>query len=654
MQTLLDALPRVLPLALAALLAACGGGSDTDPSADGERLSADARTLDEPRRQALARTPVNPVAPADAAQQLMDYAQQVYPSIFAGSVPTLSLGPFAYRHYAATGVYLGVSLQDTPDTVAGGVYVMGGAFGATPAYVGPLTNFVTPVAPGFDATAQVDKLLVTQGGTATLRVNVQRLLGWQGPVTLTLQNLPAGVTAPPVTVPADASQVDIPLLAQASAPHSLPTTATVRASGGALLATQDITVTVRGTPGTIDTSFGGGTVVTSVNPSEDYAHAVAVQPDGKVLTVGTTATSTGTVVAVVRHQRDGTLDPSFGTAGQVVTQIGARGDSARAVAVQPDGRIVVAGWTDATGTDADFLVLRYLADGRLDPSFGQGGAVVVPFGNGTDRAFAVAVQDDGRIVVGGTTLDSRIASGQDFALLRLMPDGALDAGFGNGGKVVTPMSPSSGGDVVYALALPRVGGEQRIVAAGGEGDFMVARYTAAGLLDAGFGQGGRVVGLFRKNIGQARSVALLPDGRMVLAGSIYNDFAAAQLTASGALDPGFGQGGLFTKAVNPDNWNGATGIVRQADGKLVLGGWAYSGNSSSADFVALRLLPGGTLDGEFGTGGQVIHPLADRSRNDAARGIALQADERIPTVRAVLGGEMSSGANDFALIRLWL
>jgi uncharacterized delta-60 repeat protein len=413
---------------------------------------------------------------------------------------------------------------------------------------------------------------------------------------------------------------------------------------------------VRGTPGAVDTSFGGGVQITPVAGSEDYAHAVAVQADGKVLTAGTTAISTGTVVAVTRHLRDGGLDPAFGTGGKVITQVGARGDSARAIAVQADGKIVVAGWTDATGIDSNFLVLRYRTDGTLDPDFADGGRFVLPIGagNGTDRAFAVAVQDDGRIVVAGTTLTGTSTTGQDFALIRLTTAGALDAGFGQGGKVVTPMQTHSGGDTVYALALPVIEGEQRIVAAGGEGDFMAARYTSNGTLDASFGQGGRVVGMFRGNIGAARSVALLPGGRMVLAGGIGNNFAAAQLTVSGTLDAGFGQGGLVTVPVSAGNWDNATAVARQADGKLLLGGWSYRDTSSSGDFVALRLLPGGALDTMFGTEGIAIHPVAAGTRSDSARGMVLQSDDRVPAVRAILGGEVSVNNYDFGLLRLWL
>jgi uncharacterized delta-60 repeat protein len=635
---------------LISLLAACGGGE--------VHVAPQTQALSAPQAATAAAT-VAPTAwdPDALANQLMDFAESRYAQFFPTHAATQPLAPFVYRHYAGTGIYLGVVLDDGGYS-KGGVYVMGGAFGNQPLLVGQVTDFITPQVAGFRATPAVDRMAVVQGSFTMLRVDLERLHGHDGAVQLSLAGLPAGASAAPVVVPAGATSAEFKLVADAAAPHSLPTEVRLTASGvfgtRTVAVEQGLLVTVRGVPGSVDTSYGGGAQVTPVASSEDYAHAVAVQADGKVVTAGTTAIPAGTVVALTRHLRDGGLDPAFGNGGKVITQVGARGDSARAVAMQPDGRIVVAGWTDETGIDDNMLVLRYLPDGSLDPAFGNAGRVVVALSTGTDRAHAVALQPDGRIVVGGTTLVNTSTTGQDFALLRLMPDGTLDNSFGSGGKVVTAMQPSSNSDTIYALALPVVDGEQRIVAVGGEGDFIAARYTHSGALDGSFGNGGKVLGLFGRNIGAARAVTLLPGGRMVLAGGIYNDFAAAQLTPQGTLDSMFGQGGLVTVPVSADNWDNATALVRQADGKLVLGGWAYRGNSSSADFTAVRLLPGGALDTFFGDGGIAIRPVAAGTRSDSVRGLVLQSDDRVPTVRAILGGEASGSNYDFALLRLWL
>jgi uncharacterized delta-60 repeat protein len=653
---------------IAAVLAACGGADSptaaprqdaTTAAAAMAAPSSQAPQLQRPDARALALSTGAVVDAHDAARQLFEFAEQRFPNYFSAPTPvaTASLSPFDFRYYAGSGSYLGVVIGAGTPYADGGVYVMGGAFGNAPAYVGQLLDFITPLAPGFELSVHNPKVVVAQGGSTAVRVNLARLRGFEGNVQLTVQGLPAGVTAAATTIVANTSSVDITFSAQRDAPHSLPTAVTLRAESlgpkSAGVALEPITLTVRGAAGDVDTSFAGGIVRTSLGVSEDYAHAVAVQADGKVLVAGTTATNADTVIGVVRYLRDGALDTRFGNAGKVVVQVGARGDSARAIAVQADGKIVIAGWTDDTGIDANFLVLRLRADGSLDSDFAQSGKLVVPFGTGTDRAHALAIQDDGKIVVAGAS-EGANATGQDFALIRVLPQGQLDSSFGQGGKVVTALRSGSAGEVAYALALPKVNGEQRILAVGGEGDFMAVRYTASGALDTSFGVGGKALGLFNRNIGAARSVALLPDGRMLLAGGIYNDFAAAQLTVAGALDTSFGDNGTVVHAVTATNWDSATAVARQADGKFVLGGWAYSGNSSSADFVAMRLLPSGALDSGFGNSGIVVLPVAANGRNDAARGLVLQANDEVPTVRALLAGEASAGANDFAVLRLWL
>ena len=142
----------------------------------------------------------------------------------------------------------------------------------------------------------------------------------------------------------------------------------------------------------------------------------------------------------------------------------------------------------------------------------------------------------------------------------------------------------------------------------------------------------------------------------MLAGHIDHNFAAVQLTVAGQLDNRFGPAhdGRFAMAVSATNWDEATALVRQTDGKLILGGWVFSGNSSSGDFAAVRLLADGTVDAGFGSAGITIKPMAAGTKDDLAHAIALQPDERIPSVRAVVGGEANGTNRDVALTRLWL
>jgi uncharacterized delta-60 repeat protein len=506
-------------------------------------------------------------------------------------------------------------------------------------------------------TLSTDKALVIQGRSVDVTATVQRTNGFAGAVQVALQGLPDGVSAPPVTIPADATSAVVTLHADIAAPHSLPTAATATGTSGNATVTRPLTVTAGGLPGAVDTSFNGGTQRVPVSEGESYATAMAVQADGKVVTVGMTSTiAGGTDIAVVRHLRDGTLDAGFGNGGKVVTSVGPgrASDEAYAVAVQPDGRIVVAGATDNGASKLDFALVRYLPDGALDTGFGSGGKVVTTFGADTDRAYALVLQADGKIVVGGDTY-SGAATGVDFALARYNADGTLDGGFGNGGTVVSAIRQHAARESVYALALQPVAGETRIVAVGGEGDFVAARYTASGQLDTSFGHGGALAGIFgNASIGAARAVVAVPGEQLVLAGHVGHDFSLVRLNADGTLDAGFGTGGKVTTAVSTTNWDEATALVRQADGKLVAGGWVYEGNSSSGNFAVVRYEADGTLDATFGNGGQAIAPAAAATRSDSGRALALQVDERISTVRVLQAGEASEGGFRFALQRYWL
>jgi uncharacterized delta-60 repeat protein len=502
-----------------------------------------------------------------------------------------------------------------------------------------------------------DKALVIQGLSTSVTVTVARAAGFEGAVSVVLTGLPAGVSASPVIIGSGAVSAPITLTAQPSAPHSLPTAASATGTGSdTQTASSPLTVTVGGLPGSVDTSFNGGPQLTSVGEGEDYAFAMAVQPDGKVITVGRTSTATGGYdIAITRHLRDGTLDPDFGSAGKVVTAIapGRGADDARAVLVEPDGRIVVAGYSDASGTDMDFMVVRYNADGTLDPTFGDAGKTVTNIGDGTDIVFALARQPDGKIVAAGSAAFSQ-STAQDFALIRYNTDGSLDAGFGVGGKVTTAINTFGSNELIYAIVLQPVGDETRIVAVGGEGTFIAARYTASGLLDASFGEGGKIRALFQSNIGSAESVTLTADNKIVIAGHIGHEFSLVQLNTDGTLDTGFGSGGKVVTPVSSTNWDEATAVVRQADGKLLVGGWVYEGVSTNGNFVVLRYNADGTSDAGFGTAGQVITPVAPNAARDSGRALALQVDERVSTVRLLQAGEATDGSYKFALVRYWL
>jgi uncharacterized delta-60 repeat protein len=263
--------------------------------------------------------------------------------------------------------------------------------------------------------------------------------------------------------------------------------------------------------GTLDATFGiNGRVRTDLTSRGDYAEGMAIQADGKIVVVGGAASGPGKF-GLARYNSDGTLDATFGGDGTVMTAFGAEASGAGAVAMEADGKIVAVGLAQpdhGNRRDAQFALARYNGDGTLDTSFGGDGEVETDFTSGFDFATGVAIQADGRVVVGG-----QAGSGK-FALARYTSDGTLDATFGVNGKVRTDFTPK--GDYASGLAIQTDG---KIVVAGtGFGQFALARYNSDGSLDASFGSDGKVMTDFTPRGDGATDVAIQADGRILVAG----------------------------------------------------------------------------------------------------------------------------------------
>ena len=205
--------------------------------------------------------------------------------------------------------------------------------------------------------------------------------------------------------------------------------------------------------GDLDPTFGiGGIVTTDFGSSTDDAQEVVIQPDGKIVAGGTR----GLDFAVARYNTDGSLDATFGTGGLVVTDLyGGSYDIAGAVALQPDGKIVLAGQTRTPAspvTDQDFALVRYNSDGSLDSTFGTGGIVRTDFGSPNDEgAVSVAIDSVGRIVAVGSTYTLFSPGGRDFAVARYNPDGTLDTTFDGDGRVISINTPNFDGAVDVSI-----------------------------------------------------------------------------------------------------------------------------------------------------------------------------------------------------------
>ena len=397
----------------------------------------------------------------------------------------------------------------------------------------------------------------------------------------------------------------------------------------------------------LDSSFGsGGTVFTDFATLDDYGRAAAALADGSIIIAGQADNNGETVFALARYRADGSLDGSFGASGLVMTNIGSR-DGAYAMAVQGDGKIVLAGSNYSTSTNFDFAVARYNADGSLDGSFANGGKVTTDFAASFDEAYAVAVQNDGKIVVAGTA--SVAASGSTskrycFAMARYNADGSLDMSFGTGGKTSSPILNTS--TKPYAIALAADGS---IVLAGysysgGQSHFAIARYTAGGVIDSSFGSNGRTVSNLGSDSEILRSVLIESDGSILAGGSRGADFAVLRYTAAGLLDTSFGTNGatIVDFAGLTDR---ANQLALDGSGHIFAAGSAtVTGNN--ADLALVRLDATGQLDGSFGDGGKLTADLG--SIDDAATGVFIGLDNKIMITG--YSGRADSGY-DFALVR---
>ena len=403
-----------------------------------------------------------------------------------------------------------------------------------------------------------------------------------------------------------------------------------------------------------------GLVTTNFNNTLDEARAVTIQADGKIVAVGTTYVSDVDYdFSVARFNPDGTLDTTFGDGnGKVIYDFYDRDDRAYAVAVQPDGNIVVVGTAQAPaiGYPNFFTAMRLLPDGTPDISFGDNGSALYRFNQtvgspSTDSAFTVALQPDGKIVISGYTIPD--GGTPNFGLMRLNPDGSLDDSFDGDGKLSSDFF--GGVDEVHSVAIQPDG---KILAAGFAQvsgfnyDVALARYNPNGSLDSTFGGDGKVTTDFFGGDDGALSMFLQSDGKIVAAGAFYStsqgyDFGIVRYLPNGDLDTSFDNDGLqaiyFVTGTATEVANGV--VVQPTDGKIVVAGYAPVGGIN--DFALVRLNPDGTLDSSFGVGGRVNHDFGGGVA--IAYGVTLQADGKIVTA----GNAYMNDTNhyDFALAR---
>jgi uncharacterized delta-60 repeat protein len=359
------------------------------------------------------------------------------------------------------------------------------------------------------------------------------------------------------------------------------------AAGRSLNGTNDDFAVVRCNPdGSLDAAFGSyGVVRTDFGGADDVAAAVAIQSDGKIVAAGTAVVKGKNVFAAARYRSDGSVDTTFGSKGKVTVSLGTSTAAAFAMALQIDGKIVLAGYADGKN-GLEFALVRLTSSGAVDTSFGSRGSVLTDFGGKDDVANAVAIQPDGKILAAGYAF---VRGGYDFGVARYNANGTLDSTFGYRGQVTTDFHGYS--DAAMALALQQdgkvvVGGHAWV---NGD-DFGLVRYLSNGTLDWTFGSGGLVTTDVSGSTDSIKALAIQIDGRIVAAGTSHrlsDDVSLARYNADGSLDLAFGSNGAVMTDF-PGYDDDGEAVVLQPDGKILVAG--SRGNVFGRSFALVRYL----------------------------------------------------------------
>ncbi len=398
--------------------------------------------------------------------------------------------------------------------------------------------------------------------------------------------------------------------------------------------------------GDLDPSFDfDGQVLTDNGQISEGIEDLVIQPDGKIVAIGDGLDSgaTNRKVVIVRYNVDGSIDTNFGTMGKVTITAFSPGK----IALQPDGKIVFVALL-ANSATSDFYISRLNPNGSLDTTFNMTGELNVDLRGTADNARAVKIQPDGKIVVGGTSGRPSPATGFDPAIIRLNPDGSLDTTFDGDGKAFSTPTPDRR-DGLNDIAVQYDG---KIVTAGISSTtdgttytFLAIRFNSDGTIDTTFDGDGKAFTQVATGFATAGSVAVQCDGKVVLAGSpSVSSFTRAALVRynhNGSLDSTFANGGIMITAFEAS----ARDLTIQADNKIVVSG--TRGTIKMPGHAVGRYHLNGSADLNFGGSGWNSIPMPFLSFSDASA-VAIQPDGKV-----VAGGGTSQGSNgsDFILAR---
>jgi uncharacterized delta-60 repeat protein len=390
----------------------------------------------------------------------------------------------------------------------------------------------------------------------------------------------------------------------------------------------------------LDTTFGNNGIVITPTANSSEINAIALQPDGKIVAAGYWNNSGTYHFQIARYNIDGTLDNTFGNGGVVNTSIG-NSSMPFSIQIQPDGKIVVAGGVKANLSPPfqyHSLIVRYNTDGNLDNNFGTGGIVITIADSIEDGIASIVLQPDGKIIAGGYAWNQ-------FLLMRYNTDGSLDNTFGTGGMVKTSIEGTESS--IWAITQQPDG---KIVAAGTTGDinnlkFALARYNNNGILDTSFGIAGAVSTDFNSvSYDIATSIALISGGKILLAGYSDSNIAMAKYNNDGTLDVNFGTGGKVSSSNFPSV--PPNSVIIQTDGKIITGGSVII-SPYNYGYSLTRFDTSGIPDNSFGVGGNIKVDV--KTGNDYVQCLILQPDDKI-----IVAGSSKDGPSipaDFTLVR---
>ncbi len=382
-----------------------------------------------------------------------------------------------------------------------------------------------------------------------------------------------------------------------------------------------------GDDGDLDPTFGNaGIVHTGILSTSETDVGLAIQVDGKILLAGHSESAHEDFVG--RFDASGVIDPDFGSGGFAYPGIYGSRSAGLAVAIQTDGKILLAG---VSGSIHEAFVARLGASGALDPSFGSGGVAYTGFYCFSSSRVAVAVQTDGKILLAGN--DGQV---HENFIARFDASGALDPSFGSAGVARTGFLSSD----EAGIALTTQANDGKILLAGHDGplhEVFVARFNPDGSYDTAFGSGGLAHTGFYSSDEDGIGLALQIDGKILLAGrdgAVHEDFVA-RFDATGTLDPSFGSGGVARTGFLSSPGSGVA-VAIQADGKVLLGG---HDSGPIEDFVA-RFDEAGVPDPSFGSGGIAYTGLLSAPTSKVA--LSVQTDGKI-----LLAGNHDGPFEDF-------